>query len=157
MVVNASKVKVICVGNPSRGDDGVALRVAEHLRDTGPADVEVVTRTGDIMGLVEEWAGVGATVLIDATRSESSPGTITRLDLTEQGVPLGSTTSTHGTGVAELVEMSRVLGRLPGKVVFYGIEVGNVAQGDELCNECAEAAERVAARVVEELRCMSLG
>jgi hydrogenase maturation protease len=143
---------VIGVGNPWRGDDAAGLAVARHLRGTLPPEVEVLEREGEPTGLVDAWEGAEAVWLVDAVVSGATPGTVHRLDASVQELPAELVSaSTHHLGIAEAVELARALGRLPARVVFYGIEAAGAEPGDELAPEVEAAVERVAAALREEV------
>ncbi len=55
--------------------------------------------------------------------------------------------STHASGVAEGIELARVVGKLPARLVLYGIE----ASSFELGAPMAPAVAGAVARVAEEL------
>jgi hydrogenase maturation protease len=143
---------VIGVGNPWRGDDAAGLAVARLLRGTLPPEVEVLEREGEPTGLVDAWEGAEAVWLVDAVVSGATPGTVHRLDASVQELPAELVSaSTHHLGIAEAVELARALGRLPARVVFYGIEAAGAEPGDKLAPEVEAAVERVAAALREEV------
>jgi hydrogenase maturation protease len=142
---------VIGIGNAWRADDGVGLEVARRLRGTLPG-VEVLEREGEPTALIEAWEGTDAVWLVDAVSSGAAPGTVHRLDAREHELPAELfRTSTHHLGLAEAVELARALGRLPPKMVVYGIEGAEFGAGDGLSPEVSAAAVRVAEAVREEV------
>ena len=150
-------LKVVCVGNPWRCDDAAGLAVAARLRGTLPPDVELLEREGEPTALIEAWEGATALWLVDAVSSGAEPGTLHRLDASETELPTELfRRSTHHVGVAEAVELARVLGRLPGRTVVFGVEGGSFEIGDELTPAVAAAIEPAAEAVREEVAaCMS--
>lgn len=132
---------VIGVGNPSRGDDGAGVAVAERMDPRG------LTATAPFQ-LVELWEGSDDVVVIDAVRSGDPPGTIHRFEVGSQALPTGMLGgSTHAIGVAEVIELAKALGRLPARLTVYGIEVGGLSHGGALSPE----VEAAVATVVEEV------
>ncbi len=145
-------MRVICVGNRWRSDDAVGLEVAARLRGTLPAGVELLEREGEPTALIDAWEGAGAVWLVDAVSSGAPPGTVHRLDAGERELPPEVfRTSTHHVGLAEAVELARVLGRLPARAVVFGIEGARFEVGEELSPSVAAAVEGVAATVREEV------
>jgi hydrogenase maturation protease len=131
---------VIGIGNPVRGDDGVGQEVVRRL-GTG----KVAWSPTDLIYI---WEGAGEAVVIDAVRSGDLPGTIHRFEVGSEPLPtdvLGA--STHAIGVAEVVELARALGRLPARVLIYGIEAGDISHGEVLSPEVEAAVSKVAAEV----------
>jgi hydrogenase maturation protease len=149
-------LKVVCVGNPWRGDDSAGLAVARRLKGELPEGVELAEREGEPTALIDAWEGADSLWLVDAVSSGADAGTIHRLDASERELPAELfRASTHHVGLAEAVELARALERLPPTTVVYGIEGGSFELGAELTPAVAVAAERVAAAVREEVaECM---
>jgi hydrogenase maturation protease len=135
---------VIGAGNAFRRDDGAGLAAATRLRNRGAGHVRVLIRTGDLASLIDDWHDTDAVVIIDATAAGSSPGTIRRYDAHQRPVPaVFSRSSTHSFGVAEAIELSRALGRLPARVVVFGIEGRDFSPGEGLSPEVDAAVDAV--------------
>jgi hydrogenase maturation protease len=66
-------MRIICCGNPDRGDDGVGALVAERLRKSG---VEAELRSGEALDLIESWGGSHNVVVVDAVETGASLGTV---------------------------------------------------------------------------------
>lgn len=143
---------IIGVGNPMRGDDGVGPLIASRLAGMLPADVVIREESGEGTRLMESWAGEDAVFVVDAVSSGSRPGAVVRFDAVEQVVPANYFRySTHAFSLAEAVELSRALELLPPRLVIYGIEGANFAQGEGLTLKVAEAADDVARRIADEV------
>lgn len=137
------KTLVIGIGHPFRGDDAVGPRVAEAL--SGKVAAEVISHHGEGADLMERWQGFDRVVLVDAMVSGALPGTIQVWDavaapLPARLFPKGS----HLFGVAEAVEMARLLGRLPPAMTMVGVEGGGFAMGAEPSYPLDPVVERVA-------------
>ena len=146
-------ILVIGVGNPYRRDDGAGLAAARKLKDFADETFSVAENGGEGAALIEAWKDAGALVLLDAVQSGAEPGTIHRLDATSQ--PLPATlfrTSTHAFSIAQAVELGRVLGQLPKRVIVYGIEGKEFQAGTGLSHEVESAVAEVVERVLEEIR-----
>jgi hydrogenase maturation protease len=144
---------VIGIGNAWQGDDAAGLVTARRLRGRVPDGVEVVELEGEPVTLVDAWADAEVAVLIDAVSSGAVPGTVHRRDVTEAPLPRElSTASTHTFGVGEAVELARALGRLPSRLVVYGIEARSLSAGQDLSPEVAAAVAQVEERILSELR-----
>jgi hydrogenase maturation protease len=124
-----------------RGDDAAGLEAARRL---GGIELE-----GDTSALVDLLAGAPSAIVIDAVRSGASPGTVHRLDAGAAALPgtLRSSSSSHAVGVAEAIELARVLGRLPETVTVLGIEGERFDLGAPLSDRAAAAIEQVVALV----------
>lgn len=133
---------IIGVGNAARGDDAAGLIAARRL---GGLEHE-----GDPVALLDMWREADVAVVIDAVSSGAEPGTVHRFDATSAPLParLRGSTSSHALGLAEAIELGRTLGRLPGRLLVYGIEGERFEAGTELTPAVAAAVEAVALEAV---------
>ncbi len=148
-------VVIIGVGNALRGDDAAGLEVARRLRPRAlAAGILVREQEGEALGLLEQWDGAAAALLVDAIRSAAPAGTVQRMDLSAQVLParLRGSTSTHAVGMGEAIERARALGRLPAHVIVYGIEGRCFSTGSGLSGEVAAAIGPLSERVLGEAR-----
>ncbi len=147
-------IVVIGIGNLFRGDDGVGPMVARLLKDQAPAQVRVVEQSRETFALIELWDKTDTVIVIDAVVSGAQPGTIHRFDA--QAGPIPTTWfhgSTHAFGVAEAIELARVLRQLPPRVLVYGIEAGSWDAGVGLSPELERVVPAVVERILQEVRC----
>jgi len=143
---------VIGVGNAFRGDDGVGLIVAHRLRALTLPGVTILEQSGEGAALVESWGSAGRVIVVDAVSSGSEPGTIHRLEVTDQPLPAHfSGGSPHAFGLAEAVELARQLDRLPSSLIIYGIEGQDFTLGADPSPEVQAAADEVASQIAQEL------
>lgn len=139
---------MIGVGNDLRRDDGAGPAAVEGLRKESPGRFTLTTHHGEGTGLIEAWRGADTVVLIDATRSGAAPGTVQRFDVDDTPLPSEMfRCSSHQFGVAEAVEMARILGRLPRRLVVYGIEGAAFDYGEDLSPEVRRAVAEVTRRI----------
>ncbi|MDE3121072.1 MAG: hydrogenase maturation protease [Paracoccaceae bacterium] len=140
------KLLILGVGNALRSDDGVGPYVAARLAAAGlPARVH----EGDGTGIIDAMSGVGALVVVDATRGGAAPGTRVRLDARAAPLPAAFFHySTHRFGLAEAVETARALDLLPPVLIVHGIEGADFGPGEGLSAPAAMAA----GALVQELR-----
>jgi len=141
-------VLVIGVGNPDRGDDGAGPRVAALLRAQG---VNAADHDGDGLALIDLWENHSAVVIVDAMVTGAAPGTVRRFDAAAGPLPREAfAVSSHAFGVAEAVETARALGRLPARIIVYGIEGESFALGAGLSDRVEQACPRVAQDILVE-------
>lgn len=152
-------LKVVGCGNDGRGDDAVGLHVVRRLRRRLPEGVEVIETWSEPTALMDWWEGADAVWVVDAVVSGAKPGTVHRLDASECPLPAHLfAASTHHFGLAQTVELARVLGRLPARLVVYGIEGACFDSREGLGSELDAAVEIVAAAVSREVsRCRAAG
>ena len=103
------------------------------------------------------WRDVDNVVLVDAVRSGAVAGTVHRFDASAEPVPAAfSHSSSHTIGVGDAIELARGLGRLPRRVLIFGVEGVRFDAGaalspevagvlDDVRGEVASAAEALAA------------
>ncbi|MGD0197415.1 MAG: hydrogenase maturation protease [Solirubrobacteraceae bacterium] len=141
---------VIGVGNRYRSDDGAGLEVARRLQGSDAFDVR--ESEGEPVALLDVWDGAPAAILVDAVSSGATPGTIHRIDASDQPLPaeIGGAPSTHAVGLGEAIELGRALGRLPRKLIVYGIEGERFNAGEELSPRVAAAIESLVQQVQQE-------
>ncbi|MBI3693895.1 MAG: hydrogenase maturation protease [Acidobacteria bacterium] len=100
---------------------------------------------------MEGWSDAEEVILVDAVVTGVPPGAITVWDA--RTAPLAGDfirCSTHAFGVAEAVELARLLDRLPPRLRIYGIEGTNFEPGAEPSPAVREAAERLAEQIARE-------
>jgi hydrogenase maturation protease len=138
---------VVGLGTADRGDDGLGPAVARRVAALGLPGVRVVEHE-DPSGLIDVWAGCPLVVVVDAVRSGRPPGTIHRLETTPASPPLARSApasagrgGTHAFGVAEMVELARVLHHLPDRLVVIGVEAAAFVPGAPLSPPVAGAVD----------------
>ena len=148
-----NRILVIGIGNEFRNDDGVGLMIACRLKELNMTGVSVLSLAGEGGDLLRVLKNRDAVFVVDAVISGSPVGTIHRVDLKGQKVPAEfSNCSSHALGVAESVELARVLGTLPVRCIFFGIEVGNVGMGTKVSKRVAGAVDEAVAMICREIQ-----
>ncbi len=147
------RVRVIGCGNPDAGDDAVGLVATDRVRDRVAPDVEVVTAP-TALHVLDLLEGARSVILVDAARTaggERPPGTIVRAEAGPDGLPVGlrSSLSSHGLGLAEAIGLAAALGGGP-RVVFLGVEVGDVRAGRGLSPAVEGALAGLVDAIVDE-------
>ncbi len=114
--------RIIGCGTPHRGDDAAGLLVARQL---GAQE-----HSADGLSLIDAWQGCDEVILIDAVITGAQPGEISTWDGRDAPViPSVYRSSSHTFGVAEAIQLARVLGKLPPKLTIYGIEAASFILG----------------------------
>ncbi len=120
-------VLVLCLRNAIRGDDAVALRVADGLRGgAGGAPLEgAVVRTSAASGLylLDEMEGFDRVVVVDAVRTGArAPGEVLSFPLEDLHAPEGP--SPHAIGLPSALARARSAGApVPSRVHVVAVEV----------------------------------
>ncbi len=146
-LISLTLMLIIGCGNFRRGDDAAGVLVAERLRARG---LEVTVCSGEASELIELWRGVDAVIVIDAVMTGAPVGTIHEWD--GESVPTLSKVSgsTHGFGVGEAIELSRVLECLPARLRVFGIEGRAFEIGGTMAVEVGRGIEAVTRRILGE-------
>jgi len=152
---DASRLKdllIIACGNADRGDDAAGLLVGRRLRELG---IDVCEQTGEAVELMESWRDAGLdceVILIDAVVTGARPGTVRVWDAREAPV-VGDflRCSTHAFGVAEAIQLAKILDLLPPRMQIYGIEGKQFEMGGAPSTEVLLAVDEVAARIAREV------
>ena len=132
-------VRVIGIGRRERGDDAVGRDVARRLAEAPPEGVWVGECAGEFATLIELWEGARAVIVVDALQSGRPPGSLLRLDAHAEPLPVPASSSTHGFGLAEAVEIARALHRLPEVLIVHGAEGERFEHGEALSPAVAAA------------------
>ena len=123
----------------------------EHLGHPPPPSVRLVECRGDITAVLDAWWGARRAIVIDAVVSGCEPGTVHRIDDPEHLPEAWSSPSSHLVGLAEALQLGRVLGSFPERLSVYGIEAGELRTGTELSLPVRDAAERIAGELRRDL------
>lgn len=170
----AVRIVVIGTGNPYRGDDAVGVVFSRRFREVAPHGVTVIEHDGEPAELLNEWAGADIVYLVDAVRADEqvtgsvadakrrdtslprttcAAGRVYRFDAHRDPLPAELfRVSTHAMGVAEGIELARVLDRLPQRLTVYGIRGDGFDHGAELSAEVDSACDEVVSLVLGEIR-----
>jgi hydrogenase maturation protease len=138
---------IVGLGNPMMADDGVGHAVIERLDRSGPPPgVRVETLAGDVLGLVDLWAGESEVWLVDAVNGGSSAGNLRVIEHEHLLALPAEGLSAHHPSVSESLrwllhgrpEMAAIRFRL------YGIEIGVPLPELGLSPVAEKAADRLA-------------
>jgi hydrogenase maturation protease len=136
-------------GHRLRRDDAAGLVAAARLREAGAGGAvafDVAEVCSDGTHLLERWEGRDSVTVIDAVRSGAAPGTVHCFEAGERPLPaVFGRSSTHHLGLAAAIELARVLGRLPRRLVVLGIEGADFGMGEGLTPAVDGAVDRVVA------------
>ena len=139
---------IIGCGNLHRGDDSAGIMVVERLRALG---IAAEACAGEASELIGAWSGVDDVIVIDAVVTGAAVGSVHVWD-GRHPLEFGkSSGSTHGFGVAQAIELARVLNCLPSRVRVYGIEGKKFKIGSGVSPEVERATEEVVRRIAGEV------
>jgi len=146
-------ILVLGLGNILLQDEGVGVRVVEHLQKQYAFPEEVTVLDGGTLGLdllqfLEETPRV---VIVDAVKAGKAPGALVRLRNEEIPAFLGPKMSPHQIGLQDLLGLARLRGHFPDEVILLGVQVERLEPGLDLSPAVAAQVEPLAACVLEEL------
>jgi hydrogenase maturation protease len=144
--------RVIAMGQPAAGDDGVGFVVLDRLRHEGvPADVELV-RADEDTALVSLLETPHPVVIVDAVLG-SPPGVVVELAPAELAAREVTAVSTHGLGVAQAIALARVVasGDVTPSIRIVGITIERPARYVHALSPAVAAAVTPAAARVRAL------
>lgn len=166
------RICVVGVGDVYASDDAVGPQIVRRLRRkrfaklrtgfdeglrsagvTGSGTVEFVTMRQAGVELLDRIDRCDVLFLADAVSSGAPAGTVYREQwrpnvLASRGVDRASS---HGFGVRELLDLAAALGRLPARVVLWGIEIASTEPKEGLSPAVADAVPAIVARLEHEL------
>ena len=160
------ETRVIGIGNPLRGDDGIGPAAVEWVRrEPLPDDVQIRAVVGvqvgeedDIqildggeasLGLVGLMEDADRVVLVDAAEMGAEPGAVRVFDLSEvllaeEGVDI----CVHSARTASAIRLAASLGCLPRELKFVGVQPKQMGWGIGLSPEVSRALPTVAKAVL---------
>lgn len=144
------KIAVIGIGQSLRGDDAVGLEAVRQWREKYPetanrSDVQVDVSELPGLALLDLLDGSEAAILVDAVRCYSAPGTIHTLHPEQLSAFTTDAKSAHGWGVAETLQLDRMLNptREVIPIQMIGVEVDQMQMGIGLSETVEQALPRV--------------
>lgn len=133
-------ILLLAIGNPDRGDDGIALAIAGELDGRLPDGAALTLCSGDLLAAIEAWQHYDALICIDASAPKGQPGCISRFDLAGGPLPVDfETISSHAFGLGHTIALAQRLGLAPETIVVFAIEGESFATGAPL-SEAVEAS-----------------
>jgi len=148
-------VLVLGVGNILMTDDGVGVRLMEHLRELGPGlpGVEYVDAGTLSFVLLPQIQSCDALLVLDAARLDQAPGSMRLLEGEAMDEFLRTARcSVHEVGMRDLLDMARLTESLPARRAFLGVEPAETGWGEALSPQveaAVPAAARLARRTLE--------
>lgn len=145
---------VLGIGNLLLSDEGVGCRCVEELerRYVLPPAVSCVdggTAGFELLPLVED---AQALIIIDALKDGRTPGTLVLVE--DEAVPslMLTRTSPHQIGICEVLATAQLTGKVPKRLLFFGIEPKSLEVAMGLSPEVSQALDKALDAVVSSLR-----
>lgn len=139
---------VIGLGQSLRGDDAVGLAAVRRWQEKYPGTANrpgLHTETSELPGLslLDLLEEAQAAVIVDAVHSSARPGTLHCLGPDDLSAFTTDTSSAHGWGVAETLQLGQKLFPTLAscRITLIGIEIGQVEMGAGLSPEIERVLE----------------
>ena len=124
------------------------LLVARRVRELAGAEMEVLELEGEPARLLDAWEGAGWHSSSTLSPPAGSPGS-DAVRRHRRALPRAATAaSTHALGLGDLVELGRALGRLPARLIVFGIEGAGFEAGAPPSAAVMSAVDLVADAIV---------
>ncbi len=123
MTARPTSLLVLGLGNPLCRDDGVGVAaVSDLVRRYRPPPGVLVLDGGTLgLSLLPHLEDADEAILVDAIRDDAAPGTLVRLEGDEVRPAIEARLSVHQIGVADLFAAAQLRGRLPRRLVLFGL------------------------------------
>lgn len=141
--------KIVGIGS-HHGDDQVGWLIVERLKGRGnvPADLVCLRDASSLLDHLDQCARL---IIVDGCSMAGAPGSVRRLTWPDPTIKGWHGHSTHGLGVAEVLELAEELGTLPAAVVLFGVAVDGCQPGRTAGDALRGAVDQVAECVLKEL------
>jgi hydrogenase maturation protease len=102
------RARIVALGQPAAGDDGVGFAVVEHLRQSPASENLELLGAAEDAALVDLLATEAPVILVDAVLGEPA-GRVLVLSPDDLEARGPSPVSTHGLGAARVIALARAL------------------------------------------------
>lgn len=148
------RIKIIAIGNPLMGDDGVGPAVIERMREMElPANVTLVNSGADPLDATVHLLDADKAIIIDAAAMNRAPGHIEMLspeNLQAREADDRAPCSTHIYGLTEGLQLAKAVGFDP-EIRIIGVQPLSTAPSEGLSPEVSSCIPDVINLVLEEV------
>ena len=145
--------RVIGIGQPAAGDDGVGIAVLRYLRAQAGLSGADLVEAAEPSALIPWLEGADPVILVDAVLGGGAPGTVLRLTPESAAASAVQPLSTHGMGVVQAVELARALApeAVATRIWIVGVCIAQPERYAHALSPAVEQAVPHAATLVVEL------
>ena len=147
------KTLVLGVGNTLLTDEGVGVHVIHYLQQNHGQLANTTYLDGGTLSftLAGDIEDSDQLIVIDATQLDAMPGTVQQFVDHEMDTFLGTKRkmSVHEVGLLDLLNISRLTGRLPERRALIGIQPKTIDWGEQPCPEVAAAIPLASQKTVD--------
>ncbi|MEF8822965.1 MAG: HyaD/HybD family hydrogenase maturation endopeptidase [Desulfohalobiaceae bacterium] len=131
-------ILILGIGNVLLSDEGAGVMAVWKLQQDYalPPEVEVLDGGTSGMELLSTIENRKRLFLLDAISSENvDPGSVIRIDLSEEPGFFQNKVSPHQLGLSEILAVTQLTDTQPENIVLYGIRPSSLETGTELTPE----------------------
>jgi hydrogenase maturation protease len=143
---------VLGLGNVLCGDDGLGIAALAMLRSEYEGDGVRMLDGGTLgLSLLPYLEDATDVVLVDAIGADAPAGSLVRLTGDEVGPAVAQRLLPHQVGVADLFDGARLTGKLPARVILWGVVPDRIELVVALSPAVRASLEDLVARVAQEI------
>jgi hydrogenase maturation protease len=144
---------VLGIGNLIMTDDGIGVRVVQHLVEQYRFPPEVRLLDGGTLGLdlLHYLEGIERLLIVDAVATGGPPGTLVRLEGEEIPRAFQTKLSPHQMGLQDLLVVAELQGHCPREMLLWGVQPADLTMGIELSPAVAGQLAVLVEKVLAEL------
>ena len=151
-------MRIIGLGNPYRGDDGVGPLIAQRIKRKEISGIEVLDWIMDAVALLDMWKDTDELILVDAAHCHHEPGTIHRFEPNTDILPSSLfPLSTHGFCLNDAIRLGKELDRMPPYFVIYAIDGCEFGMNEALTPAVRKAAFEVEKKILLDIQSRGAG
>ncbi len=150
-----TEILILGIGNVLLSDEGAGVKAVWRLQQDYilPPDVEVLDGGTSGMELLSTIENRKHLFLLDAINSENGdPGSVVRIDLSEEPGFFQNKVSPHQLGLSEVLAVTQITGTHPRNIVLYGIRPSSLETGTELTQEVQSGISTALDMLLTDLR-----
>lgn len=152
-IINNEKILVLGVGNILMADEGIGVQIVNKMQTLDlPENVELLDGGTAGLDLIPYMKDKKKIIIIDCIDTDDPPGTVYRMTpLDLQEINTFTISSMHQIGLAETIQLSRLLGN-DAEMVIIGITPKNYKDYSlEISPELKAVVNRVIEFVIQEI------
>ena len=149
--MSIESVLILGIGNTLLSDEGVGVHIARRLQQICAEHKQLEILDGGTLSftLAEPIGRAEGLIVVDAARMQRPPGTIRLFHDQEMDRYLsGNRQSVHEVSLSDLLDITRLTGKLPKRRCLVGVEPHELDWGESLSREVQPAVDKAVVEIV---------
>lgn len=139
-----SRIGVIGVGNPLRGDDGIGILLMEGLARKKPEGVEFIDGGTGGINLIHDLAKFDLVVILDAVDFGGKFGETRIFSVDDVLQDTGEIRfCTHENDLFNVIKISKKLGEAPDEIFIFGVQPKDFSPKMGISQELRQSMDRI--------------